>query len=76
MSTKNRRAPSGQESNFLHWSVSTFVDYIYCTFEVSVFPNLYLLRYFLKHATVAGFFSGQAKVGASTTMLVQLFQQS
>lgn len=61
MSTKNRRAPSGQESNLLLWSVSVFVDYIYSTFEVSVFPNLYLWRYFLKHSTVAGFSLGKLK---------------
>ena len=62
MSTKNRRAPSGQESNFLHWSLSTFVDCIYSTFEVSVFPNPYLWRYFLKHSTVAGFSLGKLRL--------------
>lgn len=62
MSAKNRRALSGQESNFLHWSVSTFVDCIYSTFEVSVFPNLYLWRYFLKHSTVAGFSLGKLRL--------------
>ena len=62
MSTKNRRAPSGQESNFLHRSLSIFVDCIYSTFEVSVFPNLYLWRYFLKHSTIAGFSFGKLKL--------------
>ena len=67
MSTKNRRAPSGQESNFLHWSVSTFVDGIYSTFEVSIFFNLW--RYFLKHSTVAGFSLGKLRTKESMQML-------